>query len=193
LAKARDEVTWFDSPESWRAWLEENHATATEIWLGISKKHVEGGVSYVDAVEEGLCFGWIDGVTHTVDSDGYAQRFTPRTRTSNWSAVNLKRMEELIAEGRVHPAGRRAWEERDPARAEQYSFEQGEVGFDPTMQAQFEAQPEAWTWFQTQPPGYRRLAAWWVTSAKKPDTRERRLATLIEDSANQRRLKQFAR
>jgi uncharacterized protein YdeI (YjbR/CyaY-like superfamily) len=193
MAKTRDEVTWFDAPAAWRAWLETNHDTATEIWLGISKKHVNGGVSYVDAVEEGLCFGWIDGVTHTVDTDGYAQRFTPRTRTSNWSAVNLERMQRLIAAGRVRPAGLRAFDERDPDRSEQYSFEQGEVALDAGMLVQFQAHPAAWAWFGSQPPGYRRLATWWVVSAKKPETRERRLATLIEDSANQRRLKQFAR
>lgn len=193
MAKTRDEVTWFDSAAAWRAWLEENHATATEIWVGLRKKHVPVGITWPEAVDEALCFGWIDGLAHGVDSDGYAQRFTPRKRTSNWSAVNLKRIAELMAEGRVHPAGMQAWEARDPARSEQYSFEQGEIALDPGMRARFEGHPAAWAWFQAQPPGYRRQATWWVTSAKKPETRERRLATLIEDSANERRLKQFAR
>jgi uncharacterized protein YdeI (YjbR/CyaY-like superfamily) len=193
MAKARDEVTWFDSPAAWRGWLEANHATEREIWVGLRKKHVPVGITWPEAVDEALCFGWIDGLANAVDENGYAQRFTPRKRSSNWSAVNLKRIEELIAEGRVHPAGLRAWEERDPARSEQYSFEQGEVALDDEMLGRFQASADAWEWFQTQPSGYRRQAIWWVTSAKKAETRERRLATLIEDSANRRRLKQFSR
>ena len=193
MVKARDEVIWFETPDEWRAWLEANHATEREVWIGLRKKHVPVGITWPEAVDEALCFGWIDGLANAVDADGYAQRFTPRKRTSNWSAVNLKRIEELIAEGRVHPAGLRAWKERDPARSEQYSFEQGEVTLDDDMLDRFQAHPEAWAWFQEQPPGYRRQAAWWVISAKKPETRARRLATLIEDSVNGRRLKQFAR
>lgn len=188
MVKARDEATWFSTPAAWRAWLEANHDTATELWVGISKKHVEGGVSYGEAVDEALCFGWIDGITHGVDEDGYMQRFTPRKRTSIWSAVNLGKMDRLIAEGRVHPAGLKAWAERDPDRQGLYSFEQPFVRFDDAMIARFQANDLAWTWFESQPPGYQRQATWWVTSAKKPETRERRLAKLIEESSQGRRV-----
>jgi uncharacterized protein YdeI (YjbR/CyaY-like superfamily) len=144
MPKARDEVTWFADAAAWRAWLEANHDTATEIWLGISKKHVRHGVPYAAAVEEALCFGWIDGVTHTVDADGYAQRFTPRKRGSVWSLVNQERIRALIAAGRVQPAGLRAWEERDETRMERAPFAQEEAAFDPEMLARFQAHPAAW-------------------------------------------------
>jgi uncharacterized protein YdeI (YjbR/CyaY-like superfamily) len=188
MVKARDEATWFPTAAAWRGWLEANHDSATELWVGISKKHVEGGLSYSEAVDEALCFGWIDGIAHGVDEDGYMQRFTPRKRSSIWSAVNLGKMDRLIAEGRVHEVGLRAWEERDPVRQGLYSFEQPFVRFDEAMLERFRSNETAWTWFESQPPGYQRQAAWWVTSAKRPETRDRRLAKLIEESANARRV-----
>jgi len=193
MAKARDEVTWFDTPADWRAWLEENHASESEIWVGLRKKHAPVGITWQEAVDEALCFGWIDGLTHTVDADGYTCRVTPRTPRSIWSAVNLKRIEELIATGRVHEAGVRVYRERDESRSGLYSFEQAEIAFDPGQAVTFEANEAAWAWFAAQPAGYRRQATWWVISAKRPETQERRLAQLIDDSANQCRLKQFAR
>lgn len=193
VVKARDEVVWFETPAAWRAWLEEHHATASEIWVGLRKKHVATGIVYHEALDEALCYGWIDGITHTVDADGYTIRFTPRTRKSIWSAVNLKRIAELIGEGRVHESGLREYDGRDPSRAGLYSFEQDEIAFPHDFLARFQANAAAWTWFQSRPPGYRRQATWWVIGAKRPETRDRRLATLIDDSANQRRLRQFAR
>jgi uncharacterized protein YdeI (YjbR/CyaY-like superfamily) len=193
VVKQRDEAVWFASPAEWRSWLEANHASAGEIWVGLRKAHVSGGVSYKEALDEALCFGWIDGITHTVDADGYTIRFTPRQPKSIWSAVNLKRIEELIAEGRVQEAGLRTYRGRDESRAGLYSFEQAEIAFSDEFLEQFRAEGAAWAWFEEQPPGYRRQATWWVMSAKRPETRERRLATLIEDSAGERRLKQFAR
>lgn len=192
MVKARDEATWFSTPTEWRSWLESNHDSITEIWLGLRKKHVTTGISYKEALDEALCFGWIDGLTHSVDADGYTIRFTPRKAKSTWSAVNLKRIDELIAEGRLHESGRRAFEERDPAKAGLYSFEQDEVAFPEEFAAQFQANAPAWAWFQARTASYRHRATWWVISAKRPETRERRLATLIEDSANERPLKQFA-
>ncbi len=188
MAKAREEATWFSTAEEWRAWLEANHDSATELWVGISKKHVDSGISYVEVVDEALCFGWIDGITHGVDDDGYAQRFTPRKRTSIWSGVNREKMARLIAKGRVQPAGLRAWDERDPDRQGLYSYEQPFVRFDEEMVERFRSQVTAWTWFESQPPGYQRQATWWVTSAKRPETRERRLTKLIEESAQGRRV-----
>ncbi len=193
MAKPRDEVTWFDSPARWRAWLEVNHAKETELWVGLRKKHVAVGITWQEAVDEALCFGWIDGLTHTVDADGYTCRITPRRPRSIWSAVNLTRIEELIMEDRVHPAGLRVYQERDLSRAGLYSFEQAEIAFDAEQSATFVAHEAAWAWFKSQPPGYQRQATWWVISAKRPETRDRRLLQLIDDSANGRRLKQFAR
>jgi uncharacterized protein YdeI (YjbR/CyaY-like superfamily) len=193
MAKARNEVTWFQTPADWRAWLEANHATETELWVGLRKKHVPVGITWQQAVDEALCFGWIDGIANAVDADGYTCRITPRRPRSIWSAVNLKRIEQLIAEGRVHPAGLRVYQERDPSRSGLYATEQESVAFDPEQVATFAAHGPAWAWFQAQPPGYRHQATWWVVSAKRPETRARRLAQLIEDSASERRLKQFAR
>lgn len=192
MVKRRDEATWFATPAGLREWLEEHHATETELWVGLRKKHVAGGVTWVEAVDEVLCYGWIDGVTHTVDANGYTSRITPRTPRSIWSAVNLKRIEELIALDLVRPAGLKAYRERDITRAGLYAFEQESVAFDDDQAAAFAANEAAWTWFQSQPPGYRRQATWWVISAKRPETRTRRLAHLIDDSANERRLGQFA-
>lgn len=191
--KKRDEVTWFDTPADWRAWLEANHATETEIWVGMRKKHVPVGITWPEVVDEALCFGWIDGIAQSVDADGYTCRVTPRKPRSIWSAVNLKRIEELIAEGRVHESGLRVYRERDKTRAGLYATEQEEIAFEPDQAAAFAANDAAWAWFQAQPPGYQRQATWWVISAKRPETRERRLAQLIEESANERRLRQFAR
>jgi len=193
MAKTRDEVTWFETPAAWREWLEEHHATQSELWVGLRKKHVPVGITWQEAVDEALCFGWIDGIANAVDADGYTCRITPRKPRSIWSAVNLKRIEELIAEGRMHDSGLRVYRERDESRAGLYSFEQAEIAFEDGQLATFAANEAAWTWFQSQPPGYQRQATWWVVSAKRPETRERRLAHLIEDSANERRLKQFAR
>ncbi len=193
MAKRRDEVMWFATPADWRAWLEANHATETELWVGLRKKHVPVGITWQEAVDEALCFGWIDGIANAVDADGYTCRITPRQPRSIWSAVNLKRIEELIAEGRVHPAGLRVYRARDPSRAGLYSGEQAEIAFDVVQEATFAANEAGWAWFRSQPPGYQRQATWWVVSARRPETRERRLTQLIDDSANERRLKQFAR
>ena len=193
MPKRRDEATWFSTPAGLRDWLEANHATETELWVGLRKKHVPGGVTWAEAVDEVLCYGWIDGVTHRVDDDGYTSRITPRTPRSIWSAVNLKRIEELIALDLVRPSGLKAYRERDLSRAGLYAFEQESVAFDQDQAATFAANEAAWSFFQTQPPGYRRLATWWVISARRPETRTRRLAQLIDDSANGRRLKQYAR
>ena len=193
LVKAREEVVWFASPSEWRAWLEQHHATETEIWVGIRKVHVSEGISYAEAVDVALCFGWIDGISHTVDADGYTNRYTPRKPRSIWSAVNLRRIEELIAEGRVHESGMRVYEGRDVSRAGLYSFEQEAIAFDDEMLARFQANPAAWTWFESRPAGYKRQAIWWVISAKRLETRERRFAQLLDDSANERVLKQFVR
>lgn len=183
MVKSRDEVTWFETADGWRAWLESNHDRASSIWLGLRKKHLETGVSYEDALLEALCFGWIDGITHAVDDDGYTVRFTPRKPKSPWSAPNLARVERLLAEGRMRDAGIRAWERREPGIADGHGGGELDEGF----LARFQADEEAWQWFSACPPGYRRQAARWVMGAKRPETRERRFAMLIADAAAGRR------
>jgi uncharacterized protein YdeI (YjbR/CyaY-like superfamily) len=172
-----------------RRWLEANHATATEIWLGFYKKRSgRRGITSAEALDEALCFGWIDGVRHGVDAERYANRYSPRTPTSFWSEINTKRALELIEEGRMRPAGLAAFERRDVARTKAYSFEQKTAGLSAEQERAFRRNRSAWSFWEAQPPGYRRTASWWVTSAKREDTRARRLSALIEHSARGNRI-----
>jgi len=182
---------YFAGPEEFRAWLEAHHETETEVFVGYYKKHTgKPSLVWSQAVDEALCFGWIDGRVNSVDGERHIQRFTPRKPTSNWSAVNIAKMETLRAEGRMRPAGEAAFARRRPERSGVYSYEQRhEAKLEPDQQARFEADAEAWTWFQAAPKSYRTMAIWWVVSAKRPETRERRLVTLIADSSAGRRLK----
>ena len=186
---------FFDSPEAFRNWLAEHHATETEVLVGFHKKATGRAVlTWSDAVDQALCFGWIDGVRRSAGPDAYSIRFTPRKARSIWSAVNIAKMERLLAAGRVAPAGRAAFEARTEDRSRVYSFEQRE---EPALPAEYEqllrADAAAWQFFSAQPPYYRRTATFWVISAKKEDTRRRRLATLIEDSAAGRRIGPLSR
>src|SRR5690606_33954907 len=141
-------------------------------------------------VAEALCYGWIDGVRRSIDDDSYRIRFTPRKPNSVWSTVNIRTATELIAAGRMRPAGLAAFENRREDLARRYSFEQGTVAFEPWMEKGFRKRKEAWAFFEAQPPSYRKAATWWVVSAKREETRRRRLETLIDDSAAGRRIKQ---
>lgn len=182
-------ATFFKTPAHFRRWLEKNHASAPELWIGFYRKASgEGGITYHEALDEALCFGWIDGVRKRLDDDAYVQRFTPRTPRSYWSAVNIKRVEGLIAAGGMHAAGLAAYERRDKAKAEKYSFERRNAALDPALEKEFRANKKAWAFFTAQPPGYRRLAAHYVTSAKREETRQKRLERLISDSAAGKRL-----
>jgi uncharacterized protein YdeI (YjbR/CyaY-like superfamily) len=182
------DAVYFTSPEELRAWYAAHHDTADELLIGYYKKHTgKPTITHKEALDEALCFGWIDGIRHRVDDERYINRYTPRRPRSIWSVVNIKRIGELTEMGRMHPAGLKAFEERDPARTNQYSSEQAVVAFDPAYEAEFKANPQAWDFFQSQPPSYRKPATWWVMSAKKEETRRKRLATLIEDSAAGRR------
>lgn len=181
---------FFTSQARFRAWLESNHAKAPELWVGFWKKASgRGGLTYDEAVEESLCFGWIDGLVRSFDADAYMQRFTARKPKSTWSAVNLRKVEALKSAGRMAPAGLAAYEGRDPKRAGLYSFENRHVVLGPAFAKRLRARKDAWAFFEKQPPGYRRMAAFWVMSAKKEETRERRFAQLLEDSAKGARVK----
>jgi uncharacterized protein YdeI (YjbR/CyaY-like superfamily) len=180
---------FFRNPREWRRWLSANHDKVNELWVGFHKlASGKASVTYHEALDEALAFGWIDGVRKSVDSMSYRIRFTPRKPKSIWSAVNLARVNALIAAGRMSRHGLAVYEQRDEAKTNRYSFEQKTCAFTPAQERTFKANREAWTFFSTQPPGYRRVSTWWVVSAKKEETKARRLAILIEDSAAGRRL-----
>jgi len=173
----------FASAAAFRAWLEARHADTTELYLRLFKKHLSHrGLTYRQALDEALCYGWIDGVLRALDEDSFVQRFTPRRRGSRWSAVNVRRTKELIAEGRMRPPGLAAFEART-ADAAGYSFESGSVALAPAFERRLRAEAAAWSWWTARPPGYRRTCAHWVMSAKREATREGRLAALIDACA----------
>jgi uncharacterized protein YdeI (YjbR/CyaY-like superfamily) len=185
---------YFESPAEFGAWLERHHESETELWVGYWKKATgKPSLTWSQAVDEALCFGWIDGVLRGIDDERHIQRFTPRKPTSNWSTVNIGKVERLRAEGRMRPAGEAAFARRRADRSGVYAFEQrNQPRLEPEQEARFKADAAAWEWFMARPPSYRRTALWWVVSAKRPETRERRLATLIEDSAAGRPIKPLA-
>lgn len=183
---------FFSGPADFRAWLEDHHATQTELWMGLHKKHVpDRGLTWEDAVPEALCFGWIDSTAQRVDEDAVRQRWTPRKPTSNWSKVNVALVERLIAEGRMHPAGLAAFERRRPETTGIYSYEaDGEIVLPPEWEARLRSDERAAAFFfERATPSYRRSAIRWVLSAKQEATREKRLAELIADSAAGRLIK----
>jgi uncharacterized protein YdeI (YjbR/CyaY-like superfamily) len=179
------EPTFFAAPADFRAWLERHHDSVSELLVGFHKKGSgRPSITWPEAVDQALCFGWIDGVRRRIDDARYSIRFTPRARRSTWSAVNVKRMKELIDEDLVAPAGFAAFERRADDRTAIYSYEQRRnATLDPVEEQRLRADKRANAFFEAQPPSYRRAAIHWVTSAKKPETRERRLAQLIERSA----------
>ncbi len=185
---------FFPTPADFRAWLAANHGTEELLWVGYYKKATgRPSITWEESVEEALCFGWIDGLRRSIDDEAYQIRFTPRRPRSIWSAKNVATIERLIAEGRMAPAGLEAWEARDPGKVQRYSFEQEQPAFDEEQEARFRADTEAWAFWLEQPAGYRKQATWWVVSAKRADTRARRLETLITDSAAGVRIKQLRR
>ena len=184
------EPLWFDDAAGWRAWLQANHDSAAEVWLGMYKKHsASHNMTWSEAVDEALCFGWIDSVMHRIDDERHAQRFTPRRKGSNWSAINVAKVERLTAEGRMRPAGMRAFEARTPERTGVYSYEREVEPLTEEELARFRSNAAAWADWERRPPSYRRGATAWVTSAKQASTRARRMATLIEDSSAGRLIK----
>jgi uncharacterized protein YdeI (YjbR/CyaY-like superfamily) len=189
------EPIFFATPADFRGWLEAHHEAATEVLVGFHRKASgRPTMTWQEAVGEALCFGWIDGITRRIDEESYTIRFTPRRPSSNWSAVNVKRVGELTAAGLMRPAGMAAFERRSEAKSGVYSYEQRhEARLGPEQEREFRANDAAWRFFEAQPPGYRKIATWWVVSAKREETRRRRLATLIDDSANGRRLKHLTR
>ena len=187
--------TTFERPEDFRRWLERHHETVPELWVGYFKKASgRASMTWAESVDEALCFGWIDGKRKRIDDERYTIRFTPRRPGSIWSAVNIGRVAALTAEGRMRPAGLGAFEARREDRSGIYSYEQREEAvFPASFEKRFRAEKEAWAWFEEQPRGYRQATIRWVMTAKRDETRERRLATLIENSAAGRRIAQLTR
>ncbi len=181
--------TFFATPADFRRWFAKNAATKAELLVGFHKKGSgKPSITWPESVDEALCVGWIDGVRRSIDDTSYTIRFTPRRPGSAWSAINIAKVKELTAAGRMKPAGLAAFAARD-ARDAGYSYQQLTTApFSPEQEKRFRRDAKAWRFFSAQPPGYRRVATYWVASAKKEETRERRLAILIADSAAGRRL-----
>jgi uncharacterized protein YdeI (YjbR/CyaY-like superfamily) len=179
------EPTFFASPDELRAWLERHHDSVSELLVGFHRKGSgKPSITWPESVDQALCFGWIDGVRRRIDDASYSIRFTPRTQRSIWSAVNVKRMKELIEAGLVAPAGLAAFDRRSDDRTAIYSHERRSIAkLEPDQERRLRADGSANAFFESQAPSYRRAAIHWVTSAKRPETRERRLTLLIECSA----------
>lgn len=180
---------FFKSEMAFRSWLDEHHAEVQELWVGFYKKGSgKGGITYPEALDDALCFGWIDGVRKTVDDSSYTIRFTPRQPNSIWSAVNTKRVEKLVKLGRMQKPGLAAFKTRDLKKTQQYSYERNNCRLEAAHERTFKANPKAWEFFRAQAAWYQRTTTWWVVSAKREETRLKRLATLIEDSENGRKI-----
>ena len=184
---------FFNSPQEFYDWLEEHHETETEVYVGFYKQHTgKRAMSWSESVDQALCFGWIDTRSNSIDEDRYMQRFTPRKPGSNWSKINVEKVAKLKAAGLMRPAGLAAFERRTDERTGVYSFER-ETELAPEYDARLRANKAAAEYFESRPPWYRRTAIHLVMSAKREETRLRRLAQLIEDSAAGRDIKQLRR
>lgn len=172
-----------------------NHTTTAALWVGYYKKDSgKPSMTWPESVDEALCVGWIDGLRKSIDAESYKIRFSPRKTVSNWSAVNIRRIQELAREGRVRPAGMKAFAARAPEKSGVYAYENREAAkLTKAAEKEFRAQPGAWEFFQTQTESYRKTATWWVVSAKKEETRQKRLETLIAESKAKQRIKPLRR
>jgi len=184
------ETRSFKTPAEFRRWLVKHHATATELGVVLHKKASgKATMTWSDVVDQALCFGWIDGIARRLDESARVQRFTPRKPRSNWSAVNIRKVGELTSQGLMTPAGMAAFARRTEARSQVYSYENRHLAsLDPEREASFRAHAGAWEFFGKQPPSYRQTTIYWVMNAKREETRDKRLAKLIEVSAGGRRL-----
>lgn len=180
---------FFASAAAFRAWLAKHHATASELLVGFHKRATgRPSLTWPESVDEALCFGWIDGVRRRIDAERYSIRFTPRRPGSIWSLVNTRRASALAREGRMHPAGLKAFRARDPKKTGVYSFEREHATLTPAFEQRFRADEAAWAFFQSAPPSYRRVVTFWIMNAKQEATRERRLAASIDASARRTRI-----
>jgi uncharacterized protein YdeI (YjbR/CyaY-like superfamily) len=184
-------VTFFRSPSELRKWFEKHHATARELWVGYYKKRSgEPSITWPESVDEALCVGWIDGIRKSVDESRYKIRFTPRKPRSIWSAVNIRRVRALDADGQMRPAGLAAFAARRENRSGIYSYEQRRAELPEPYAGMLRKSRAAWAFFEAQPPWFRKQVGWWVVSARKEETRLKRLKKLVDESARGKRVLQ---
>ena len=184
------EPIFFPTPAAFRNWLKKNHAISREQWIGFYRKATgQPSITWPESVDEALCVGWIDGLRKTIDAESYKIRFTPRKKESNWSAVNIGRVKELTRQGRMRPAGLKAFAQRKEEKSGIYAYENRKTAaLDKADEKQFRANRKAWEFFQRQPAGYRQTLVWYVVTAKKAETRRARLKKLIAASEVGRRI-----
>jgi uncharacterized protein YdeI (YjbR/CyaY-like superfamily) len=178
------ETRFFPTPMDFRIWLKVHHANTRELWVGFYKKGSgKPSITWPEAVDEALCVGWIDGLRKRINEESYKIRFTPRQAASNWSAINIRRVLELVRLGRMRRAGLKAYEQRKEAKSGIYSYENRKSAvLDKAAEKMFRSIPNAWDFFQSQPQSYRQMLIWWVVSAKREETRSKRLEKLIAHS-----------
>jgi uncharacterized protein YdeI (YjbR/CyaY-like superfamily) len=181
-------IRFFKTPADFRKWLEKNHASVSEQWVGFYKKGSGNpSITWSESVDQALCFGWIDGIRKSIDEVSYKIRFTPRRSGSIWSSVNIKRVEELSKQGLIKPAGLKAYDARKENKSGIYAYEQRSAELPPAYEKRLKQNKSAWEFFYAQPAWYRKQAFWWVVSAKQEETRLKRLEQLIESSAQGQR------
>ena len=186
------EVLFFKNQKELESWFEKNYKTKLETWVGYYKKHTKKeSITWDESVEEALKFGWIDGLRKSIDEQSYKIRFTPRKVNSNWSLKNIKTIEKLIEQGLVREKGLEIYEKRKEKKSGVYAFEQRDVALSVDYLDEFKKNEKAWNYFKNEKPYYKKTAVYWVMSAKKEETRQRRLKALIEDSANEIKIKQL--
>lgn len=179
---------FFAKQEDFRKWLEENHAKEAELLVGYYKIETKKpSMTWSQSVDQALCFGWIDGVRKTIDSESYSVRFTPRRPTSIWSAVNIQKVEELTQKGLMQASGLAAFAKRQEHKSKIYAYEKESVSLDETFETQFKANDKAWQFFQSQAPSYKKVVIHWIMSAKQEATKISRLQKIITDSEAGRR------
>lgn len=184
--------TFFSNSNDFRKWFEKNHERAKELLVGFYK--VTSGrksITWPESVDEAICFGWIDGVRKSIDSESYCIRFTPRKPGSIWSAINIKKVEELTKKGLMYPAGNMAFSKRQEKKSAIYSYEKEPETLAPGFSKKFKANKDAWAFFQTMPPSYQRSCVHWIMTAKQEATKLKRLEELINDSAMERKIKRL--
>jgi uncharacterized protein YdeI (YjbR/CyaY-like superfamily) len=180
---------FFKDQKELRTWFEKNHDKKKEIWVGFYKKDSgKANFTWSQSVDQALCFGWIDGIRKSIDEESYMIRFTPRNPKSNWSAINIKKINELTKLGLMLPSGIEAFKKREDKRSEVYSFEQNKVKLSKKYELKFKSNKEAWKFFQSLPPSTKKPSIWWVMSAKKEETQLRRLEILIKSSEKQAKI-----
>jgi len=181
------QVVFFDAPGAFARWLRRHHQKADELWVGYYKRATgRPSLTWPESVREALRFGWIDGLRQSIDAESYRIRFTPRRPTSSWSDINIRTALELIDAGLMEPAGLAAFRARSARRSGVYTYEQPGSSAEDEVARAVKRNAAAWAFFAAQPPWYRRTCGRWVMSAKRQETRDRRLATLIEDCARGR-------